>query len=83
MARIDTTMAFLNTITPAQVYDVPAIRVEMPYFPGKYMTGDEYLKEYALPNFFFHVTTVYGIVRAAGGALGKADYMNGLPLRDN
>ena len=81
--RIDKTISFLNSITPEQMSEAAQVRVELPYFPGKHMRGDGFLTEYALPNFFFHVTIAYGIVRAEGGLLGKGDFMNGLPLRDN
>lgn len=39
------------------------------------MTGDEFLSFYALPQFFFHVTTAYDILRHNGVELGKRDYM--------
>ena len=38
----------------------------------------EYTLKFALPNFFFHVTTAYDILRAEGVTLGKADYIGGL-----
>ncbi|RYG06722.1 MAG: DUF1993 family protein, partial [Caulobacteraceae bacterium] len=37
--------------------------------------GAGYLTGFALPNFFFHVTTAYGLLRAAGVQIGKRDYM--------
>ncbi len=40
-------------------------------------TGESYLKHFALPNFFFHVTTAYAILRHNGVPLGKADYLRG------
>jgi hypothetical protein len=46
------------------------------------MAGFDYAREYAIPNFFFHVATAYGIIRKNGVAVGKADYMNGMPLQD-
>ena len=39
------------------------------------LKGDEFLSFYALPQFFFHVTTAYDILRANGVELGKRDYM--------
>jgi uncharacterized protein len=39
------------------------------------MTAVQYLQNFALPNFFFHITTAYGILRAKGVPLGKADYL--------
>jgi hypothetical protein len=41
------------------------------------MAGEAYLKHYALPNMFFHVTTAYAILRHNGVALGKTDYLMG------
>lgn len=40
-------------------------------------TGENYLRHWALPNFFFHVTTTYALLRHAGVDLGKADYLGG------
>jgi hypothetical protein len=42
------------------------------------MTGEAYLKHFALPNFFFHVTTTYALLRHNGVELGKMDYLGGL-----
>jgi hypothetical protein len=39
------------------------------------MTGADYLNSFALPNFYFHVTATYAILRANGVDLGKGDYM--------
>jgi len=41
------------------------------------MTGEAYLKHWMLPNFFFHVTTAYAILRHNGVELGKSDYLAG------
>jgi hypothetical protein len=82
-ARIEKTIAFLESLTPEQFASAADVHVELPYFPGMHFEGDGYLRQYALPNFFFHVTTVYAILRAQGAALGKADFMHGLPLIPN
>jgi hypothetical protein len=42
------------------------------------MEGLEYLQRFALPNFFFHVVTAYGILRAGGVNIGKQDFLGGL-----
>ena len=41
------------------------------------MAGEAYLKHWALPNLFFHVTTAYALLRHNGVDLGKADYLMG------
>lgn len=81
-ARIEKTLAFLEKVKSSDVVGKENVQVKIPYFPGKYMTGFEYANEYLIPNFFFHVTTAYSILRKNGIAIGKADYMGGLPLKD-
>lgn len=41
------------------------------------MKGEAYLKHWAIPNFFFHVTTAYALLRHNGVDLGKADFLAG------
>jgi hypothetical protein len=48
---------------------------------GKSLTGADYLHHYALPNFHFHLTTAYDILRHNGVGVGKMDYIVDLPLR--
>ncbi|MCL2655911.1 MAG: DUF1993 domain-containing protein [Betaproteobacteria bacterium] len=43
-----------------------------------HMSGDNYLLDYALPNFYFHYTTAYGILRHLGVTVGKRDYIGPL-----
>ena len=81
-ARIDKTVKFLKTIKPEQVIGKEAVKVSLPYWGGKHMNGADYVNNYLIPNFYFHVTTAYSILRKNGVDLGKADYMGDLPLKD-
>ncbi len=80
--RVTATLTFIDSVPESAFAEAETRQVTLPYFPGKYMTGFDYAREYALPNFFFHVTIAYGLVRKAGVPIGKTDYLNGLPLRD-
>ena len=80
--RIDATIAVLQAVKPEDVDGKEDAQVTIKWFPGKFITGFGFATEYALPNFFFHVTTAYAILRHSGVALGKADYLGGLPLQD-
>ena len=82
IARVDATIAFLQTVPASSFTGADERPITLPYFPGKYMTGFDYAREYALPNFFFHLVTAYGIIRKNGVVIGKADYANGLTLLD-
>lgn len=77
--RIAKTLAWLNTV-PADAFD--GREAQDVTFPvgkekTKTMTGEAYLKHFALPNFFFHVVTAYNLLRQGGVDLGKMDYLMG------
>ncbi|MET0365140.1 MAG: DUF1993 domain-containing protein [Sphingobium sp.] len=75
--RCDRTIAYLKSIDPARLADSATRTVEMK-FPGGQgwrFTGLSYLTGFALPNFFFHATTAYAILRANGVDVGKADFL--------
>jgi hypothetical protein len=79
-ARIEKTISFLDSIKPEQIIGKEDIQVSLPYFKDKYFTGFDYATQYLLPNFYFHVTTAYAILRKNGAKVGKTDYLGDLPL---
>jgi hypothetical protein len=83
LARIQTVVAYLNSFEAADFHGAEDRMVVIGALPpGKGMRGTEYLSEFALPNFYFHVTTAYAILRHNGVQLGKLDYMGNITLRD-
>ena len=79
-ARCDKTVAYLQSIDPA-AYDAGASREVVINFPngaGVKFDGATFLTGYALPNFYFHVTTTYAILRANGVKLGKQNFLGHL-----
>jgi uncharacterized protein len=79
--RIAKTIAFIESVTPEQFADAHTRVVVIKYFPGKHFTGYDYLTQYALPNFFFHVNTTYALLRTMGADIGKKDYLGPLNLQ--
>ncbi len=75
-ARIDRTIAFLETIRENQLEGAETREIVLK-FPGREMrfSGAEYLTRFVLPNLYFHVTTAYNILRHNGVAIGKRDFM--------
>ena len=73
--RIHQTLAFLRSVDAAQI-DGQEDRPVTLKTPSRELafTGQSYLLGFALPNFFFHVTTAYAILRHEGVALGKMEY---------
>ncbi len=75
-ARIAKTVAFIDSIKPAQMegsetrdVTIAVRKIELTF------TGQAYLQRWVLPNVYFHVTTAYNILRHNGVELGKADYL--------
>jgi uncharacterized protein len=73
--RIDKTIDYLRQFKPEQFMGYEKRKASFPWYPGHYLDGHNYLIQHAVPNFFFHVTTAYSILRFLGVELGKADYL--------
>lgn len=80
-ARVRSVVTYLEGFT-AQDFEGAATRViGNPRWEGKVMSGGDYFLEHGLPNFFFHITHVYALLRHAGVPLGKRDYLGPLSQR--
>ena len=77
-ARIAATIAYVNSIEAAAL-DGAEDREVVLKFPGAEMkfTGADFLTGFALPNFFFHITIAYALLRASGAPIGKMDFLGG------
>lgn len=74
--RIAKTLAFLSTIKPEQMDGSEDKSLTIKVGPNEMtFTGRDYLLHFALPNFYFHCTTAYGILRHNGLEIGKRDFM--------
>lgn len=75
-SRIDATVAFIRSVPPEAFADGEHRDVVLK-FPGgeQHFKGAAYLTGFALPNFFFHVSMAYALLRAAGVQIGKRDYL--------
>ena len=80
--RLAKTLTFLKSLD-AKAIDASAERTIT--FPlGKQqgqMTGADYLDHFVLPNFYFHLTAAYAIVRHCGVEIGKRDFLGAIPIR--
>lgn len=76
--RVQATLAYLAGFSAADFADAPTRTISQPRWEGKTMTGADYFLEHALPNFFFHLTTAYAILRHNGVPVGKRDFLGTL-----
>jgi hypothetical protein len=81
--RIRTVVAHLETYKRADFAGAADRKVAPPWLGGKWLTAPDYLFQASLPNFYFHVTTAYDILRHSGvDTLGKTAFIGQLPVRD-
>lgn len=77
IARIDRTLALIDGLDPASFQGSETLQIVLrPGTPKeRSISGQAYLLNYGLPQFFFHVTTAYALLRHNGVEVGKRDYM--------
>jgi len=77
-ARIGLVQGYLNDFSEADFESIAERTVTTPRWQGKAMTAPNYFVEHALPNFFFHLSMSYAILRHNGVPVGKKDYLGQL-----
>jgi hypothetical protein len=80
--RLAKTLAFLKTLD-AKAIDASTERaITFPLGQAKgEMNGADYLNHYVLPNYYFHLTAAYAIVRHCGVEIGKRDFLGAIPIK--
>jgi hypothetical protein len=79
VARVERSIEYLGTLKAQQIDGSETREIVRPIRgePKKF-TGVNYLFQFSLPNFFFHVTTAYAILRHSGVEIGKNDFIGAL-----
>jgi uncharacterized protein len=82
-ARLAKTIAYLKTLD-AKAVDAAAdrdIKFPLGASASGLMKGADYLNHFVLPNYYFHLTTAYDILRHCGVEIGKRDFIGSIPLQ--
>ena len=78
-ARVRATVTWLQSITPTQLEGAETRHIVVPLRPRTLeMDGLQFIQRWVLPNFYFHMTTTYALLRQAGVSLGKQDFLGGV-----
>ena len=77
-ARVQSVVAYLDGLTAKDFDGVATREVTQPRWEGKKMMGPAYFVEHVLPNFYFHLTHAFAILRHSGVPVGKSDYLGAL-----
>ena len=79
-ARIETALKAVNSVTAADVDAHADTDISFPMGPRTpVMKGKDYMMHFAFPNFYFHATTAYDILRNRGVEIGKRDFLGVIP----
>src|SRR3990167_1722949 len=81
-ARLDSVIAYLKGFAPDAFAGAAERRITQPRWNGKSLSGQEFLVQHVIPNFYFHVTTAYAILRHNGVGIGKRNYLGDMPYRE-
>jgi hypothetical protein len=74
-ARVRSVITLLDGISPRDLDGAATRVVSQPRWKGEWMTGADYFVQHAVPNFYFHLTTAYAILRHNGVTVGKRDFL--------
>jgi uncharacterized protein len=82
-ARIAKTLDFVKTLDRNQIDASTDREITFPLGPTNkgHMKGADYLNYFVMPNFHFHLTTAYNILRHSGVEIGKRDFIGNIPMR--
>jgi hypothetical protein len=79
-ARIRKALDYANGVAPAQLEGAEQREITLQIPGGALkMSGEAFLRGFSLPNFFFHVTMAYALLRQGGVEIGKLDYLGAPP----
>jgi len=81
-ARVRSVLEYVAGFTAKDFEGAATRAITQPRWEGKFMTGSDYLLEHVVPNFYFHASHTYAILRHNGVNLGKRDYLGALSLRN-
>ena len=77
--RIAKTLDFLRTVKPEMLKDAEGRSIELKFPNGtQKFTALAYLTDFVLPNFYFHVSMVYALLRKSGVEIGKTDFLGAI-----
>jgi hypothetical protein len=80
-SRIEKTVAYLNTVKAEDFKGAEERKVTTPRWEGKWLTGKDYLQQHSIPNFYFHLSMAYALLRHNGVDVGKKNFLGEMPYR--
>lgn len=79
--RLKKTQDYLKTFKAEDFEGAKERHVTLSFVPDMYLSGQDYFIQFALPNFYFHLTCAYAILRHNGVDIGKRDFVANLNFK--
>jgi hypothetical protein len=79
--RITATIDIVNTFKPDDFANADTVKVTLPWMGNTFVSGKDFVEQFAITNMLFHVVTAYNILRMKGVQVRKQDYINGLSIQ--
>lgn len=80
--RIDQVINYLKTFSERDFAGADEKKITTPRWDGKWLNGKDFVLHHAIPNFYFHTSIAYAILRHNGVDIGKKDYLGALPFQN-
>lgn len=80
--RIDQVINYLKTFSERDFAGADEKKITTPRWDGKWLNGKDFVFHHAIPNFYFHTSIAYAILRHNGVDIGKKDYLGALPFQN-
>jgi uncharacterized protein len=80
--RLKDSVEFAQNVNASTLEQADERKIIMPRHPDKIIKPNNFLRDFGIPNFYFHLVVAYGILRNLGFDLGKGDYIGGMQFDD-
>ncbi len=75
ISRVNMTLNFLENFKPEDFAEFREKKISFPWKPGASLEGIDFLTSHAIPNFYFHMSMTYALLRSFGVNIGKGDFL--------
>jgi hypothetical protein len=79
--RVQKVIQYLEGFKESDFKNAANVKVSPRWAKGQSIGGEDYFYQVAIPNFYFHLTTAYALLRGAGVDIGKMDYLGNINLK--
>ena len=75
VSRVDKTIDYVAKFKAEDFKNFADKKATFPWNPGSHLEGNDFFTSFSIPNFYFHFSMAYALLREAGVPLGKGDYL--------